>query len=169
MRIPRPPPPATALIMIEEPVPKDLKKVFASSRLVAPEVHGITAMPHRVAMARACTLSPNSSRTSARERRVLAQKAVAGMNGIAAGFLGDSDDPFGVEICFRARAFDRDGVIGFAGVQRMNVIIRINRGRAHAEFGGGAHDTDGDFTSVGDQKIARVHGYDALPLQSVIL
>ena len=87
-------------------------------------------MPHRSAIARACTLSPNSSRISgartnegdsllgaaARERRVLAQKAITGMNRVAAGFLGDRDDALTVEIGFGAGAFERDGVIGFAGM-----------------------------------------------------
>ena len=41
---------------------------------------------------------------SARERRVLAQEAVAGMDGVASGFLGDCDDAFGIEIRFRADA-----------------------------------------------------------------
>ncbi len=119
MRIPRPPPPATALIMIEEPLPSDWKKLFASSRLVAPEVPGITVMPHRAAIApsviaeqledfRARSDEVNSFLVAAAcECGVLAEKAVAGMNRIAAEFLGDGDDPLGVEICLRARAFER--------------------------------------------------------------
>ena len=64
MRMPRPPPPAIALIMTAPPAPSEARNALASSRLVGPLVPARTGTPHRFASALACALSPNSSSAS---------------------------------------------------------------------------------------------------------
>ncbi len=56
MRMPRPPPPATALIMMAPPVPRDEKNAFASSSVVGPDVPSMTGTPQRFASALAADL-----------------------------------------------------------------------------------------------------------------
>ena len=64
MRMPRPPPPAMALIMTAPPAPSDARKALASSRLVGPLVPSMMGTPHLFASALACALSPNRSSAS---------------------------------------------------------------------------------------------------------
>ena len=64
MRMPRPPPPATALIMTAAPEPSEAKNAFACSSVVASAVPSITGTPQRLANAFAATLSPNKSSAS---------------------------------------------------------------------------------------------------------
>jgi len=155
--------------MIEELPPSDWKNFFASSRLVGSPRHhrdaaalGDRARPDLIAE----QLKDFGTRTdegdprgiaSAREVGILAQKAIAGVNSIASGFLRDRDDPLGVEICSRASGLQRDGSIGLARVQRMLVVIGVNRDCGDAEFGGRTHYADRDLTSIGDQKIVQSH------------
>ena len=47
--MPRPPPPAIALIMTAPPAPSEAKNAFASSSVVGPVVPSITGTPQRLA------------------------------------------------------------------------------------------------------------------------
>ena len=94
---------------------------------------------------------------SAREAGVLAEKAVARMNRVAAGFFGDRNNLFAVEICGRARAAQTSRLVGLARMQRTRVVVRKDGHGADAHLGGGAHDANRDLAAVGDQKTVRGH------------
>ena len=64
MRMPRPPPPAIALIMTAPPAPSEAKNALASSSVVGPPVPSMTGTPQRLASALALALSPNRSSAS---------------------------------------------------------------------------------------------------------
>src|SRR6478735_6159882 len=59
--MPRPPPPAIALITIAAPLPRDSKNAVISSSDEGPLVPAMIGTPQRLASCRAATLSPNSS------------------------------------------------------------------------------------------------------------
>jgi hypothetical protein len=131
----------------------------------------------RPANARARTLSPNNSRIfrprtdeldpffgrAAGEAGVFAEKAVAGMDSFASGRLRDRHDLFDVEVGGGADAAERAGLIGLAGMEGSGVVLGKDGYRANPKLGGGAHDADCDFASVGDQKTAGKHESAATP------
>ena len=80
------------------------------------------------------------------------------MDRVAAGRLRDRDDLLDVEIGGRADAGKRARLVGLARMQRAGVVFGKDRDRADPQLGRGAHDADGDFAAVGDQKIAGKHG-----------
>ena len=65
-------------------------------------------------------------------------------------FFGEGDDAFDIEVGLDgAEAFaDEVGFVGFKAVQTEAIFFGIDGDRAEAEFGGGAHNADGDFTTV---------------------
>ena len=67
------------------------------------------------------------------ERRVLAQETVARVQGVALGGAGRRHDGLHVQISARARAGQRNRLIGLTHMQRGGVISRIHRHRGHAE------------------------------------
>ena len=94
------------------------------------------------------------------EFRVLAEKAVARMYRVApGGGFRDRNDLFEVEICGSTGPAQRPRLVGLARVQRIRVILGIDRDGADPEFGGGAHYPNRDFTAVGDQQARRHHQY----------
>jgi hypothetical protein len=62
--MPRPPPPATALIMTAPPAPSEARNALVSSSVVGPLVPSITGKPQRLASRLAAILSPNRSSAS---------------------------------------------------------------------------------------------------------
>ena len=85
---------------------------------------------------------------------VLAEKAVAGMDGVDVGDLGGADHGGNVEVAAGAlgRA-DADGLVGEAHVQAVAVGLRVDGDRADAQFLAGADDAQGDLAAVGDQDL----------------
>ena len=51
-------------------------------------------------------------------------------------------------------AADEIGLVRLGPVQRKAVLLRIDRDRADAEFGGGPHDADRDLAPIRDQQAA---------------
>ena len=64
MRMPRPPPPAMALIMTAPPAPSEAKNALAWSSVVGPLVPSMMGTPVSLASALALALSPNRSSAS---------------------------------------------------------------------------------------------------------
>jgi hypothetical protein len=87
---------------------------------------------------------------AARKRRVLAQEAVAGMDGVATGVLGCGDYLFNIEIWRDAGAAQCSSLIRFARMKRLGVVFRKDGHRANAELGGRPHYPDGDFAAICD-------------------
>ena len=92
-------------------------------------------------------------RTVARERGAFAQEAVARVDRIAAGLECRGDDRSAVQICARPGARQLDGVFRLANVQRLGVVLRIDRDGPRTELGGGTRDADGDLAAIGNQQI----------------
>ena len=63
-RIPRPPPPSTALTITAAPGPSEIKNSLACSRVIPAAVPGINGTPQRAASERASALFPNRSSKS---------------------------------------------------------------------------------------------------------
>ncbi len=84
----------------------------------------------------------------------LGQESVAGMNGVGRGFEGDADDVGDVEIGLdRPLALAHQiAFVSLGPVQREAIFLRVDGDGADAELGGGAHDSNGDFAAVGDEK-----------------
>ena len=91
-------------------------------------------------------------RAAPRQRGVLAEEAVAGMQRIAAGRLGGGNHRLDVEIGPRAPPRDFVGRVGGADMQRQRVVGRIDRDGGKAGFAGGPRDANGDLAAVGDQQ-----------------
>ena len=90
-------------------------------------------------------------RTAPRQRGVLAEKAVAGMQRIASGRLRGRDHRFDIEIGPRAPPRNLTGFVGGADMQRQGVVGRVDGDGGQAALSGGAGDANGDFTAIGDQ------------------
>ncbi len=103
--------------------------------------------------------------------RVLRQEAVAGVDGVDAGAPGDAQDVVAVQVGrqrFLALA-DQVALVGLEAVQRLTVLLRIDRDGADAHLGGGAHHPDGDLGAVRDQDRADeggCHGGAPVPVAS---
>src|SRR5688572_7874455 len=83
---------------------------------------------------------------------VLGQKAIARIDRVAAGAAGSLDQGAGVEIARRRwRRTDAHAAIGHPDMGRIAVRYGIDRHRLQAEFAAGAHGTEGDLTSIGNE------------------
>src|SRR5258706_1083293 len=85
----------------------------------------------------------------AREVRVLAQKAVSGVNGFTPGRERDANDLFRVQVGRRPFPGQAMGLIRLRGVIGRCVIPRENRMGPNAGLRGGAGDADSDLPTVG--------------------
>ena len=164
MRIPRPPPPATALIMIGNPIlPGDLHRLLfglddavAARRDGNPGFAGMGArrifVAHRVHRARRRTDELDlAAFADFREVRVLRQKTVAGMDRIHVADFGRAHDAVDLQITFRARRrADANRLVRELDVERIDIRFRINREGANPQFLAGADDAEGDFAAVRD-------------------
>jgi len=70
-------------------------------------------------------------------------------------FLCNLDDLFYVEVGVHwSEAFpDLEGLVGFAPVEIIPVLMSINSHCFHAKLTSGAENTDGDFTAISDQNL----------------
>ncbi len=92
-----------------------------------------------------------------REIRVLGQEAIAGMDQLAARAASGAHHLLDIEVGARAAARQRHGFIGLAHVQRVAVVLAVHGHARHAQGRGRAGDADGDFATVGDQELGRIH------------
>ncbi len=108
-------------------------------------------------------LMPEASQTS-REAGVLAQEAVAGVDGIDVGDFGGADDGGHVQIAARAlgRA-DADGLVGEAHVGAVAVGLGIDGDGLDSQFLAGADDANGNFAPVGDEDLLKRRGRQTEP------
>ena len=90
---------------------------------------------------------------------IFRQEAIAGMDKGRAALLGNRDDAVDIEIGLHRTEAGANPIafIGLEAVQRQLVLFRIDRDRAQAELGSGAHDADGDFTAIGDEEFFGGH------------
>ena len=93
---------------------------------------------------------------AARERFVLAQEAVAGMDGLRARALGRGNDLVGHQIGLsRRRRPEQHGLVGQLHMARVAVGLGIDRHRLDAHLPGGLDNAAGDFTPVRDQNLLK--------------
>ena len=178
-RMPRPPPPAIALIMTAPPAPSEAKNSFASSSVVGPPVPSMIghAAAFRQRLGRDLVaeqierLGRRADEDDAllgaapRQRGILAEKAVAGMQRVAAGRLGGRDDRLDIEIGPRAASRDFTSFVGGADMQRQRVVRRDRSRRWRCRFRRPRGDANGDLAAIGDQQFVKGHEYFRLRTQ----
>ncbi len=164
-RMPRPPPPAMALIITPDFAcfsknarthreiggavragqqrHRCLDRMGAGARLVAEEVELLGRRTDE-----------DQSRLGAglREGGILRQEAVARMHRVAARRLRGRDDASDIEIGRRAPPLQGLDLIDAPDMQGRRVVLRMDADGGDAEFGGGLGDTDGDLAAIGDQE-----------------
>ena len=86
---------------------------------------------------------------SMNERRILGQKAVAGMDGVRALLVGDGDYP--LYIHEGVVAGQLDAFVRQTHVERLAVAGIIEGHGAHAHLATGADDSHRDLAAVGDE------------------
>jgi hypothetical protein len=79
------------------------------------------------------------------------------MHHVGAGLLGQSHDVRDIQIGGRAAPFQGHRLVCHLGVQGRGVVGGVNRGCLQFHIGGGTHNSNGDFTSVGDQQVGKFH------------
>ena len=139
--MPRPPPPAIALIITAPPSPNESKKARTSSSEVGPVVPASTGTPQRSASARASRLVTESleglgrgphegdagGSAGAREGRVLREEAVARVDRVDTGLPGSGHDRVDIEVRGRPPPGQEHGAVGAPHVQRPRVVFRVDR------------------------------------------
>src|SRR5436305_1379902 len=84
--------------------------------------------------------------------RILAEKSVAGMNGVGAVALGGFEDSVDAQVAFRGRRrTDMLGFIRHANVQGAAIGVREYRDTADPFFSQTADQANGDLTPVRDE------------------
>ena len=87
---------------------------------------------------------------------VLAQQAVAGMDGVDVGDFGSGDDGGDIEIAVGgARRADADGFVGKADVERVAVGLAVDGDGADAEFPASIQNAQRNFTAIGNQNLTK--------------
>ena len=87
-----------------------------------------------------------------REVGVLREKSVAGMNRVHVADFGRAHDAVDLQIALGARRrADADRLVRQLHVERIDIRLRVNGERAHAQLLAGADDAQGDFAAIGDQ------------------
>ena len=88
---------------------------------------------------------------AARERRVLGEEAVPGVDRLGAGALRDLDEFVDVEVTERRRSRpDQVGFVGHAHVERVAIGFGVDRNGCNVHLACRADDTDRDLAAVGD-------------------
>ena len=83
---------------------------------------------------------------------VFSQEAVAGVDGIGAGYFGGGNDGGNVQIALRrGGGADADGFVGQLNVQAVVVGSGMHGHGGDAHFAAGAQYAQGDFATVGDE------------------
>ena len=126
---------------------------LASCDLVAHDLDGFSRGPHEL-----------DARIRARlcERRVLREKAVAGMNGLCTGFECRLHDGVDLEVALACvSGAEAHCLIARLHVQCMLIGIGVDGNRVDAHRTQGFGDAHRDFASVGDQDLVE-HGHHIL-------
>ena len=165
--MPRPPPPAAALMSTGKPISWAIRRATFSSS-TAPSLPGTTGTFAFLASFVRATLSPTAAIALTRradeldlaaaadlgEVGVLGEEAVAGMNRLHVGDLGGGDDARDVEIGLGRRGgADADRLVGQLQIRRVLVGGGIDDGRLDAQLAAGADDPQGDLAAVGDEDL----------------
>src|ERR1700712_5057512 len=82
---------------------------------------------------------------------VFRQKAIAGVQRIATGLYGQIHQFAWVQVTLQRFGTNAIRFVRTLYMERMAVRVGIDRHRADAHLGASAHDTDSDFSTVGDQ------------------
>ena len=77
------------------------------------------------------------------------------MQRLGAGVERCADHCLDIEVRPSADAVQRDGLVGQTDVERVRIVLRVDRDRADAKFARGASHSDGDLASIGDQELGR--------------
>ncbi len=168
MRMPRPPPPADALMMTGKPISRARSSASSSARqrVGAAGQDGQAGLLHRAA--RLDLVAHHADDLGARadeldvarladfgELRRLGEEAVARMDGINVGDFGGGDDRGDVQVALRrGGGADADGLVGEAHVQRVAVGGRMHRDRLDAHLLARPDDAARDLAAVRDQDFA---------------
>ena len=165
--MPRPPPPAVALISTGKPIA--LAIFIASGSLVtAPSEPGTTGMPRLLCGLLRLDLVAHDADVLRRradegdlvlledlgEAGVLRQEAVAGMHRVGAGDLAGGEQARDVEIALGGgRRADADALVGEAHVHGIGVGGGVHGDGGDAELLARALDAQRDLSPVGDQDL----------------
>ena len=94
----------------------------------------------------------SGSRACSRERRVLRQEAVTGVNTLSTGGLGSVDDLVDDEVAFTRRGrSDVDGSVGLADVASIRVGVAVDGDAANSQLTQRADHANRDLTAVGHE------------------
>ena len=89
---------------------------------------------------------------------VLAQEAVAGVDGLCAGGLGGFNDFFPAQVAVLGRAATNvNGFVAGGDVLGVGIGIGVHRHGLDGQAAGGGGDAAGDFATVGNQNFGK-HG-----------
>src|SRR5512139_3498965 len=99
-----------------------------------------------------------AARADGREVGIFGEKAVAGMQGIAAGGGRQVDQGVRVEVAEDGVLADVVGLVGLLHVEGVAVGVGVDGDRLDAQFGAGADDADRNLAPVGDQYFLK-HGH----------
>ncbi len=98
------------------------------------------------------------------EAGVLAEEAIAGMDGVHVGDFRGADDGGNVQVAARALGRpDADGLVGEADVGTVAVRLGIDGDRLDAQLLAGADDPNGDFAPIGDENFLKWYGWQTEP------
>ena len=90
---------------------------------------------------------------------VLAQKTVAGVDGLGAGGLGRSNDALPLQVAvFGGAAANVHGLIARGHMLGVGIGIGIHGDGLHPQAAGGGGHAAGDFTAISDQDFFKHHG-----------
>ena len=87
---------------------------------------------------------------------VLAEQAVAGMNGVDVGDFSGGDDGGNIEIAVGgARRADADGLVGKAHVERIAIGFAVDGDGTDSEFAACVEHAQSNFTAIGNQDLTK--------------
>ena len=92
-----------------------------------------------------------------RQLRILAEKAITGMQRVAVGRLRGRYDRLDIEIGARAPSRNLKTLVGGADMQRQRIVRGMDGDGGKAGFAGGTADANGDLAAIGDQKSVQGH------------
>ena len=171
--MPRPPPPAEALIAIGQPYSSpELDHRRGVADLLGRARHDRHAR-RRHALPRADLGAHRLDRRGRRadpdepgllagagEAGVLGQEPVARVDRLGPARPRRRDDPLDVQVALGGRAGpDQPRLVGAPHVQRPAIGLGVDRDRPDPELAQSAEDTDGDLAAVRDEHLAKRHGH----------